>query len=280
MAFIKGVDTFDSTKLGQSGSAVIGAERDIYYSTATTITSYDPAIATTEWNRIYHVDAFDASDTTNKIDVYDGRSQTETKEGKVTSTMKITQTYKGFLNSVSKLKGQQLWFAEALSDDRQPLDDQGRPLYYEVYFVNGKLTNVTNEKGDAEALYKTTGEGAYNVTSDMRVFKDITPTAVTVAGLATAVGTTGATLTVTAKDFKGIDVDLTSLSAPELMGEITSITIIKTTGTPVITTIEEVSGNNELKVKFTGTGAVGLQAKVTTANGGAFLSNTLSVTIS
>lgn len=281
MAFIAGLDVYDPKKLGEDGSAVIGAERHIYYSTEADLTEFNPADSNSSWRRIYHIESYDATDKTNSIEVFDGKVQTETKEGKISSELKVAQTFKGWLNSIGRLKGKQLWFAECLTDERNPVDANGNPVYYEVRFVQGKFTSIEEEKGDAEAIYKITGSGSYTVDSQRKVFLGITPVTPTLTATGGNTATAGSpkTFTVTAVDMVGSNVVLTDLSVDTLLEEVTAVTLEKVSGTP---TLAIASGANDAtkSVTFTGTGVVVVKPKIVTANGGTFYGASVNITVS
>lgn len=223
---------------------------------------------------------FNASDTTNLIDVYDNADLTEQKSGKTTSELSISQLQRGLLNSIYRLKGLDLYFCEAITDGRALTKTDGSAKYYELRIYRGKLNNMSETKGDAEALYTIEGTGSYTVSSKQIIQAGVTPVTVAISGTDNAAtAATPESYTITATDFLGDTIDITDLTADALMGEITSITIEKVSGTPTIS-VADGADDATKAVTYTGTGECVVRAKIVTANGGTFYSTNKTVTVS
>jgi len=280
MAFIPSVDTFSETIIGDRNyaSAIIGSERDLYIMPYGTISQYDPVGTGSTWVFVDGLESFEASDTTNLVDVYDNKDLTEQKEGKTSSELKITQVQRGLLNSIYPYKGDDLWFAECITDDRAPTAADGSAIYYEMRLYRGKINNISETKGDAESLYKLEGTGSYTVTSKKILQKGVTPVSPTISGATGLVSGSTANLTITANDIYGDAITLTDITALSLMNEITSITVESTSGV----TFTQSAGTDSNIVKITASsttpGSIVLRGKVVTSNGGTFYSANKTIT--
>lgn len=281
MAFITGLDVFDPKNIGVAGNAIVGSQRHLYYTLDADVTNYNVADPASTWNEIHLLDKFDATSKTNKIEIYDNNLLVQTLQGKTSSTLTITQNFAGYLNSVGRLNGKSVWFAEAYTDARDPKETNGNIKIFEYRLVDATFTGISEEKGDAEAVNKITLDGSYNVSTQKRMFRGITPISTVLTPTAGNTATVGTpkVFTVSASDFIGGSIDLTSLVANTLMGEIASIDIVKKSGTP--TMVVSVGANDSSKsITFTGTGTIVLNAKIVTINSGTWLSPDCSITVS
>jgi hypothetical protein len=243
------------------------------------ISVYDPYGTGSTWVKVDGLETFEASDKTNLISIYDNADLTEQKSGKTDSTLKITQIQRGLLNSIYRLKGDDLYFMEAITDDRAATAADGDPIYYEMRIYRGKLSNITEEKGDAEAIYKVTGEGSYTVSSKSILQKGVSPVSVTISGATSLVSGSTASLTITGADFYSEAITLTDITDVALMDEVTSITV-EDVSSGVTFTQSAGTASNIVKVTSSGTtaGSIVLRGKIVTANGGTFYSTNKTIT--
>ncbi len=245
-----------------------------------TISIYDPAAVGSTWVKISSLDSFDATEDTNLIECWDNRDLLEKKTGRTSSTLAVTQYNKGTLNSIYTLKNDDLWFAECIKDDRNPIDADGLPVYYEIRLMRGKISSIKEEKGGAEDQYKITGEGSYTVSTKRVLQRGVTPTACAISGSDnTATSGVPENYVITATDFAGDSIDITDLTATALMGEITSVTVELVSGD---STISVAAGADDATkaVTFTGAGSTTVRAKIVSAHGGITYGTNKVVTVS
>jgi len=280
MAFIVGTDDWNSQILGDEGSVAIGAERSIYYAPYATLTQYDPTGLASTFVKIDNVEEFTSTEDTNLIEVWNGRSLEEKKQGRTNSTLTIKQMLKSTLNSIHVLKNQDLYFAECLSDDRAPVSANGNPIYYEVRLMRGKLSAMTEDKGDAESLYSVSGEGSFEVDSRKVITKGITPVSPTISGATGLVSGSTSSLTITANHLYGDAITLTDITADTLMDEITSITVEAQTTSTVTFTQSAGTASNIVKITASSTtpGSIVLKGKIATGNSGSWYTAEKTIT--
>lgn len=280
IAFINTVDTFNEHNLGDPNyaSVVIGSERDCWTLPYGSITEYNPAATNSGWTKISGLDSFDASEDTNLIECWDNRQLMEKKEGRTNSTITISQYNKGTLNSIYTLKGQDLWFAECISDDRDPVDTDGNAKYQEIRIMRGSLPSIKEEKGGAEDLYRIIAEGSYSVASKRIIQRGVTPTAVTISGATGLVSGSTQSMTITATDFSGDSIDLTDITADKLMGEISSISCESVSGESFTQSAGTASNIVKITSSSTTPGSIVLRAKIVTNLGGIWYSDNKTIT--
>ena len=280
MAFITTVDTFDEYDLGDPsyGSVVLGAERDVWVRSYAALTAYDPAATNSGWTKISGLDSFDASEDTNLVECWDNRTLMEKKSGRTNSTITMTQYNKGTLNSIYTLKGQDLWFAECISDDRDPTNTDGTAKYQEIRLMRGSLPSIKEEKGGAEDLYQISAEGSYTVSTKRYLQRGVTPTAVTISGATGLVAGSTAAMTITGADFAGTAITLTDITDVSLLNEISSISCESVSGLAFTQSAGTASNIVKITASTTTPGSIVLRGKVVTNNGGIWYSDSKTIT--